>query len=107
MTKEITPVSKGQLPKPKKTFVPPMIVKNEHPKLTIDPSLINPPETLQNNLPNWGDPLAKLGIASNGTGFGGGMGDGKVAELAPVTDRATARVMAADSAAARSGWAAA
>lgn len=74
--RSITPVSKGQLPKPKKTFVPPMIVKNEHPKLQMDPSLINPPETLQNNLPNWGDPLAKLGVASNGIGSGAGMGSG-------------------------------
>ena len=30
----------------------------------------------QNNLPNWGDPLAKLVNGSNGTGFGGGMGSG-------------------------------
>jgi TonB family protein len=30
----------------------------------------------QNNLPNWGDPLAKLSNLSNGTGFGGGMGSG-------------------------------
>ena len=42
----------------------------------MDPSLINPPETLQNNLPNWGDPLAKLGLASNGIGSGAGMGSG-------------------------------
>jgi TonB family protein len=75
--RSITPVSKGQLPKPsKKQFVPPMIVKIEHPKLVMDPSLINPPDNLQNNLPNWGDPLAKLGVASNGIGSGGGMGSG-------------------------------
>ncbi len=77
--KSITPVTKGQLPKPSlKQFVPPMIVKNEHPKLVMDPSIIAPPDTVlpQNNLPQWGDPLAKLGIASNGTGFGAGMGSG-------------------------------
>ena len=77
--KSITPVTKGQLPKPSlKQFVPPMIVKIEHPKLMMDPTIIAPPDTVlpQNNLPQWGDPLAKLGIASNGTGFGAGMGSG-------------------------------
>jgi protein TonB len=77
--RSITPVTKGQLPKPSlKQFVPPMIVKNEHPKLVMDPTIIAPPDTPlpQNNLPQWGDPLAKLGIPSNGTGFGAGMGSG-------------------------------
>jgi TonB family protein len=77
--KSITPVTKGQLPKPSmKQFVPPMIVKIEHPKLVMDPTIIAPPDTPlpQNNLPQWGDPLAKLGIPSNGTGFGAGMGSG-------------------------------
>jgi len=61
-----------------KQFVPPMIVKIEHPKLVMDPTIIAPPDTPlpQNNLPQWGDPLAKLGIPSNGTGFGAGMGSG-------------------------------
>src|SRR5258708_2154057 len=42
------------------------------------PTIRAPPDTLltQNNLPNWGDPLAKLDNLSNGSGFGGGMGDG-------------------------------
>jgi protein TonB len=77
--RSITPVTKGQLPKPSmKQFVPPMIVKIEHPKLVMDPTIIAPPDTPlpQNNLPQWGDPLAKLGIPSNGTGFGAGMGSG-------------------------------
>jgi protein TonB len=77
--RELIPVSKGQLPKPKlKQFVPPMIVKNEHPKLQMDPSIVAPPDTIlpQNNLPNWGDPFAKMGDLSNGTGSGAGMGSG-------------------------------
>ena len=54
-----------------------MIVK-EPPKLAMTPTIIAPPDTVlpQNNLPNWGDPLAKLVNGSNGTGFGGGMGSG-------------------------------
>jgi TonB family protein len=76
--REITPVSKGQAPKPSmKQFTPPMIVQ-EPPKLAMTPTIIAPPDTVlpQNNLPNWGDPLAKLSNLSNGTGFGGGMGSG-------------------------------
>jgi protein TonB len=76
--REILPVSKGQAPKPSmKQFTPPMIVK-EQPKLAMTPTIIAPPDTVlpQNNLPNWGDPLAKLANGSNGQGFGGGMGSG-------------------------------
>jgi periplasmic protein TonB len=76
--REIVPVSKGQAPKPSmKQFTPPMIVENQ-PKLAMTPTIIAPPDIPlpQNNLPNWGDPLAKLSNLSNGTGFGGGMGNG-------------------------------
>ncbi|HEX4138000.1 MAG TPA: energy transducer TonB [Bryobacteraceae bacterium] len=76
--REVAPVSKGQAPKPAlKQFTPPMIVQNK-PKLEMTPTIIAPPDTVlpQNNLPNWGDPLAKLSNLSNGTGFGGGMGNG-------------------------------
>jgi periplasmic protein TonB len=74
--REIKPVSKGQLPKPSpKQFVPPQIVDHT-PLLPMTPS-INVPDALpQNNLPNWGDPLGKLGDLSNGMGSGGGMGNG-------------------------------
>jgi len=76
--REIPPVTKGQAPKPAlKQFTPPMIVK-EPPKLAMTPTIIAPPDTVlpQNNLPNWGDPLAKMVNGSNGSGFGGGMGNG-------------------------------
>jgi protein TonB len=76
--REIPPVSKGQAPKPSlKQFTPPMIVK-EMPKLPMTPTIIAPPDVVlpQNNLPNWGDPLAKLSNMSNGPGSGGGMGSG-------------------------------
>jgi TonB family protein len=76
--REVAPVSKGQAPKPAlKQFTPPMIV-TETPKLAMTPTIIAPPDAVlpQNNLPNWGDPLAKLSNLSNGTGFGGGMGSG-------------------------------
>ena len=75
------PASKGKLPKPQpRQFVPPTaVINNPAPKLAMDPSILAPPDAnLPNiNLPNYGDPLGKLGPASNGTGAGGGIGSGK------------------------------
>ncbi len=75
------PASKGKLPKPKlRQFVPPSaVINNPTPKLAMDPSILAPPDAnLPNiNLPNYGDPLGKLGPPSNGTGSGGGIGSGK------------------------------
>jgi protein TonB len=84
--KEITPVSKGKLPKPAlKQFVPPMIVRNEHPKLVMDPSIIAPPDTVLPQIVanNWGDPLSKFAGMSNGPGSGGGMGSGSGGGVGP------------------------
>lgn len=84
--REITPVSKGKLPKPAlKQFVPPMIVQNEHPKLVMDPSIIAPPDTVLPNIAanNWGDPLSKFAGLSNGPGSGGGMGSGSGGGVGP------------------------
>ena len=75
------PASKGKLPKPApRQFVPPTaVVNNPAPKLAMDASVLAPPDAnLPNiNMPNYGDPLGKLGPASNGTGSGGGIGSGK------------------------------
>jgi periplasmic protein TonB len=75
------PASKGKLPKPSpRQFVPPTaVINNPQPKLAMDPSILAPPDAnLPNiNMPNFGDPLGKLGPASNGTGSGGGIGSGK------------------------------
>ncbi len=74
-----TPVTKGKLPKPAlKQFVPPMIVERQA-KLTMDPTIIAPPDTpLPNvNMPNFGNPLANVGQLSNGGGSGAGMGNGR------------------------------
>jgi protein TonB len=78
-SKAPTPVSQGKLPKPApKQFVPPMIATVEHPKIAIDPTIIAPPDA---NLPtinadNFGDPLSKYHLPSNGVGSGAGMGSG-------------------------------
>ncbi len=75
------PASKGKLPKPQpRQFVPPTaVINNTAPKLAMDASILAPPDAnLPNiNMPNYGDPLGKLGPASNGTGSGGGIGSGK------------------------------
>jgi periplasmic protein TonB len=75
-----TPASKGRAPKfSPRQFVPPAaVVNNPNPKLLMDPTLIGPPEVQlpNNNMMVWGDPLAKLGPPSNGTGSGGGIGSG-------------------------------
>jgi protein TonB len=84
--REITPVSKGKLPKPSpKQFTPPQIVRNEHPKLVIDPSIIAPPDAVLPQIVanNWGDPLSKFAGLSNGPGSGGGMGSGSGGGVGP------------------------
>ena len=78
-SKAPTPVSQGKLPKPApKQFVPPMIAQVEKPKIAIDPTIIAPPDANlpQINSDNFGDPLSKYKIPSNGTGSGAGMGSG-------------------------------
>jgi periplasmic protein TonB len=74
------PASKGRLPKPSlRQFTPPMaVVNNPNPKLTMDPTIIAPPDVNlpQVNMAQYGDPLAKIGPPSNGTGSGGGIGSG-------------------------------
>ena len=81
-----TPVSKGKLPRlADKQFVPPMLVKNPDPKLVMEPTLIIQPDANipKVNMDQYGDPLAKSGIASNGTGSGGGMGSGRGGGIGP------------------------
>ena len=73
--------SKGKLPKTAmEQFTPPMVVvRNEHPKLAMDPTVVIPPQVhlASNNMPNLGDPMSNIaGPPSNGTGSGGGIGSG-------------------------------
>ncbi len=71
----------GKLPKKAmEQFTPPaVVVRNEDPKLPVEPTIVVPPEVRlpDANLPNLGDPLARVsGPLSNGTGAGGGIGSG-------------------------------
>jgi len=73
---------KGKLPKQSMEQITPpmMVVRNDNPKLTAEPTVIIPPQVklASNNLPNLGDPMSHLpsGPPSNGTGSGGGIGSG-------------------------------
>ena len=70
---------KGALPKlSKDQIVPPaIVVRNDNPKLVVDPSVVVPPQLKLPTVGALGDPLSKvLGQPSNGTGSGGGIGSG-------------------------------
>lgn len=74
------PASKGSPPKfSLKQFTPPAVtIRNEQPKLAMEPSVVMPPELEQPavNLNQLGDLLGKVLPPSNGPGFGGGIGNG-------------------------------
>ncbi|MGO9643027.1 MAG: energy transducer TonB [Candidatus Acidiferrales bacterium] len=74
------PASKGKLPKfaPMQLTPPVAVIRNPNPKLTATPTLIGPPDLKipSPNLPNYGDPLARIITDSNGPGSGGGIGSG-------------------------------
>jgi TonB family protein len=73
---------KGKLPKfSMQQITPPaIVVRNDNPKLAVEPTVVVPPQV---RLPqasglNLGDPKSSIvaGVASNGTGMGGGIGSG-------------------------------
>ena len=70
--------SRGRLPRQARDQItPPMVVvRNDAPKLTAEPTVVAPPIQMSQIGPI-GDPLSKvLGPPSNGTGSGGGIGSG-------------------------------
>jgi len=78
--RDVLQASKGKLPKfSLQQITPPVVViRNEHPKLTAEPTVIIPPQVqlASNNMPNLGDPMAHAVLPSNGTGSGSGIGTG-------------------------------
>jgi len=78
--RDVLQASKGKLPKfAMEQITPPVVVvRNEHPKLTAEPTVVIPPQVVlaSNNMPNLGDPMAGAVLPSNGTGAGGGIGSG-------------------------------
>ncbi len=71
--------SKGALPKlsDKQITPPAVVVRNENPKLAVEPTVVVPPQIKLPVTGQLGDPLSNvLGPPSNGTGSGGGIGSG-------------------------------
>jgi TonB family protein len=73
---------KGKLPKfAMQQITPPaMVIRNDHPKLPVEPTVVVPPQVKMASAPalNFGDPKSSMpaGPPSNGTGMGGGIGSG-------------------------------
>ncbi len=72
---------KGKLPKSAMEQITPpaMVIRNDNPKLPVEPTVVLPPQIkLANNMPNLGNPMSSIpsGPPSNGTGAGGGIGSG-------------------------------
>ena len=74
------PASKGKLPKfAMEQLAPPVVVvRNEDPKLAVEPTVLVPPDIKlpMVNISALGDPLGQVGPPSNGPGSGGGIGSG-------------------------------
>jgi len=79
-TRDKMPPSHGSVPRfsDQQLTPPAVIVKNEVPKLSAEPTVIGPPEVKLPQLGQTGDPTAAiLTPPSNGTGSGGGIGTGQ------------------------------
>src|ERR1700722_125293 len=78
--RDVLQATRGKLPKfAMEQITPPVVVvRNEHPKLAVEPTIVIPPQVqlATNNLPNLGDPLLHAVLPSNGTGSGSGIGSG-------------------------------
>jgi TonB family protein len=71
--------SKGALPRlAREQITPPaVVIRNDNPKLAVEPTVVVPPQIQLPHTGTLGDPLsAVLGPPSNGPGFGGGIGSG-------------------------------
>jgi TonB family protein len=72
--------TKGKLPKfSMEQITPPaVVVRNEQPKLAVEPTVVVPPQIkIASNMPNIGNPTSAMpSLPSNGTGSGGGIGSG-------------------------------
>jgi periplasmic protein TonB len=78
---ELGEASKGHLPKMAKTQItPPQIIRNDHPKLAVEPTVVMPQQIKlpDANMPNIGVPQSpQVALASQGGGSGSGFGSGK------------------------------
>lgn len=78
------PATQGKLPPiSKQPIAPPVIPKNDNPKLAVSPTMVLPQDMkFDTNAVNFGDPNApRAAVASLGSGGGGGIGNGHGAGL--------------------------
>jgi protein TonB len=77
---DLVDVSKGRLPQlAQQQIVPPQVLRNDNPKLAVEPAIVMPKNIQLPNaqMPDLGLPTSsQVQIASNGRGSGAGMGDG-------------------------------
>jgi periplasmic protein TonB len=82
---DLVDVSKGRLPQfAQRQIVPPQIIRNDNPKLAVEPTIVMPKNILQPDaqLPDIGLPASgQVRMASNGGGSGAGMGSGRGAGI--------------------------
>jgi periplasmic protein TonB len=78
--KQIVEASKGHLPKiAKQSVVPPQLLRIDHPKLAVEPTVVVPKQIdiPNNSMPNMGVPQSpQVAVVSQGTGTGSGFGGG-------------------------------
>jgi len=76
---DLLPASKGTAPRfAREQITPPaIVVRNEAPKLAVEPTVVGPPDIKLPQSPNVGDPLSALLAPSNGTGGNSGIGAGE------------------------------
>ena len=79
------PDSQGNLPRfARDQIAPPaIVVRNEHPKLPVEPTIVGPPELSIPQTSQIGNPLSTILQPSNGTGGGGGIGNGEGGGVGP------------------------
>jgi TonB family protein len=84
---DLLPASKGTAPRfAREQITPPAIVmRNENPKLAVEPTVVGPPDIKLPQSSTLGDPLAALLQPSNGPGSGGGIGNGTGGGVGPGT----------------------
>jgi TonB family protein len=78
--------SRGAAPKfAHEQITPPAVVlRNDHPQLAVEPTVVGPPDIKLPSFPTTGDPMAKVfGPPSNGTGSNGGIGSGSGPGVGP------------------------
>jgi TonB family protein len=79
--RDLVQVSKGALPRfDKQQIAPPQIIRNDHPKLAVEATIMMPKDIPLPDaaMPNLGLPTSsQVQLASNGTGSGAGMGSGR------------------------------